>query len=669
MLGNKSLKLYRELENKSYMERKFILGERKGAIAKDGKTEYSVFISKDADASVRYAAGELVRLVKLATGAELPVITEKKGKVISLGNNELSAKVGLKATTAEITRHGFKIKTFGNDVVIVSSSRTGIIYAMQRYLELNMGYMYYHWEEVHYGDELTERDLDVVDFPDFLNRDVFSYDTLQRPENHIKLYNCGCALNSSGDPNVNMQAQAKYGEGSWWSSLHDQSLALQLVDYRVYRERYPHWYFGKEGGSNGTNPHICYTEALYSRDEYEKGDWNEPNYADGRHGLFWTLVYNLINKYIAVETDKSFFQLGMSDNYDFCNCERCNRDVEKYTRSGIAIRFANAVADEVEKWRKENCPEREIYLTMFAYLTIVDPPVVKSVGADGKPVWTPVDDSVIVRDNIVIRYAPIGDYYMFSFLDEKKNPGSYNALNGWTKVAKHFAVWDYRVDFGSVCAPFPQWLTAQDNIRLYKKLGFIDVFHQACRTSGGLPFISMDNWVRSRMLWDTTLEYRRLADEFIDVFYGPAGEAIKEYIEFLTEHYKRLNREYGYKAHSHYSIAWRKGFFPLDFVHSVEEIFKKGYKALAPLEESEPERYAVYKKRFDGESMFYRFCKLSYHCNAFDREELAREAVIFKAAGEALETKVWYNTFDTFWTQAATFLLQFTEKGVKNERD
>ena len=110
----------------------------------------------------------------------------------------------------------------GDDVVIVSASRTAIIYAMQRYLELNMGYMYYHWEEIRYGDELVKRDLDVVDYPDFVNRDVFAYDTKERRENHIKLYNCGTAIRD---------AEEKYGEGSWWSSLHDQSLALQIIDY------------------------------------------------------------------------------------------------------------------------------------------------------------------------------------------------------------------------------------------------------------------------------------------------------------------------------------------------------------------------------------------------------------------------------------------------------
>ncbi len=373
--------------------------------------------------------------------------------------------------------------------------------------------------------------------------------------------------------------------------------------------------------------------------------------------MFWTLVYNLIHKYIAVETDKSLFQLGMSDNDDFCNCERCNRDVEKYSRSGIAIRFANAVADEVKKWQMENCPEREIYLTMFAYITIVDPPT-KKVGNE----WVPLDESVIVRDNIIMRYAPIKDYYMFSFLDEKENPEAYNAINGWTKVAKRFAVWDYRVDFRSICAPFPQWFTAQDNIRTYKKMGALDILHQACRTSANTPFNAMDNWARARMLWDTTLEYDDLVNEFIDVFYGVTASAIKEYKDYLTEHYKWCYRELGYKAHSHYGLCWKRDHYPLSFVEKVEGIFKKGYEALDKIKDSNPERYALEKKRFDGESLFYRYLKMTFYHDNYDKTELAREAKVFREIGPTIDLRVWFNTFDQFWVTADLFKQLYPEE-------
>ena len=638
------------------MQRKFLLGKSDGAIAEKGKTDYSILISENAVPSVLYAAQELSRITEKATGAVMPVVTKKYGPVISLGDNFLSREKGIAVTRNEVTRHGFRIKSDGDDVFIVSSGETGLIYAVQRYLELNLGYMYYAPDEEEYCDKLVKRSLDVTDFPDFKNRDVFNFDTLQNPENHIKLYLSGSAVRN-GDK--------KYGEGSWWASLHDQSLALQIIPYDVYRASHPDWYVGGEGGSGATNPQICYTKALYSKDEYEKGDWSEAGYnsASAPHGMFWTFVYNLINNYIAVETDKSFFQLGMSDNSVFCSCYQCTADVEKYGRSGVALRFANAVADEVEEWRLQNCPEREIYLTMFAYLSIVDPPTVKSTDENGKPVWTPVDPSVVARDNIVIRYAPIGDYYMFSLLDEKENPNSYNAINGWKTVAKNFAVWDYRVDFASINAPFPQWMSAQDNIRIYRDMGVTDVFHQGCRTSGGTPFITMDNWVRSRMLWDADQEYFKLADKFIDVYYEKAGDAIREYIAFLTAHYKWANVEFGYKAHSHFAVGKKKKYFPVEFVKETEKIFAKGYAALLPLEKSAQDEYEKYKTRLDVESLFYRYCKLAFHHYLFDRQELYEEVKVIRETGRKKDIRVWFNTFDSFYSVCDIFSLQFGDEG------
>ena len=61
----------------------------------------------------------------------------------------------------------------------------------------------------------------------------------------------------------------------------------------------------------------------------------------------------------------------------------------------------NAVADEVEKWRKENCPERQIYLTMFAYYSTFDAPV-KEVNGELVPISRGMYDDVHTADGGVL---------------------------------------------------------------------------------------------------------------------------------------------------------------------------------------------------------------------------------------------------------------------------
>ena len=602
--------------------RKFEIGEIKGYIAKDGKTDYAIVLPKNADCAEEYAAEELQRLIDVASSCKVEIVygnTDKKALYLNAGK-----AIG----ETILSRNGFSIKTEKENVYIDGIDRNGLIFGVYRFMELVADYMYFAEDEMRIANYVAFKNLDVIDYSDFKNTDVYNVDTRDNPVHARRLFLTG--------GNYSIQ-EAKYGEGSWWSSLWDQSFCDQLVDHKIYKQKFPHWY---------SMPYelpkfqLCYTEALYSRDEYEKGDFSEENYEDGRHGLFWTLVYNLITKYIAVEKDKILFQLGMNDGEEFCTCPRCSADKEKYGQSGVCIRFVNAVADEVEKWRKENCPERQIYLTMFAYYSTFDAPV-KEVNGE----LVPMDKSVIVRDNVMVRFTPMGAYYMFPFTDEVNNPTIKASLEGWSKVAKHFTSWDYRVDFYSFISPFCQWMAAAENMRTYYKYGFEDVMYQGSSSTGGTPFVALDNYVRSRFSWDTSQDYDKLTDYFIDNYYHEGAESIKEYRAYLTEHYKRIYKEQDYKGHSHCGVTRRYN-FPFESIQKIESIFAKGYEAIAKIEKSEPERYARAKRHMDTESLFYRFMKVAFYPEHYTNEERIEEIGNFEQMAKVAKLKVVCNNQD-----------------------
>lgn len=597
-----------------------------------GTTDYAILLPSSYGASHVYAAEEIRLRVYESTGVNLEIVKEAvtdigdNTKFISIGATSIANESGITYTKDELTRNGFKIMSYKDAVLILSPTYSGYVYGAYRFLEKQIDYVYYAPTEVRVGDYARSgvklKNFNFEDWPDILNRVVFNYDTNSDSENAMRLYN--------NPSSYALSADSKYGEGSWWSSLHDQSMALQILPYGTYRDAHSEWYVGGAGGSNATNPNICYTKALYSRDDddlasnYTDWSWLDDSdfaTADAPHGMFWTFCYNLINNYIKVETDKSFFQLGMSDNYSFCNCTKCVEDVEDYRRSGIAFRFANAVADVVEQWRLDHCPDREIYLTMFAYLTIVEPPVDKTIDATGKEVWTAVDPSVIVRDNIVVRYAPIGDYYLYPLIDKENNAGAYEAINGWAAVAKNFAVWDYRINFAEMLAPFPQWMSNYENIKTYYDYGYIDVFHQGCRTFGNTPFVTVDNYVRSRLLWNVHEDYEDLMHEAICAYYDDAAPLMEEYLEYTTLHYMNyMNKEDGWKAHSHQSYITTHN-FPRGYMLNVEEIFSRAYAAIEPTKATNPERYEKIKFRVDVESVPYRYLQLRLYSKYYTSTE------------------------------------------------
>ncbi len=604
----------------------------------DGTSDYAILIpSEGFTPTHQYAADEICLRVSEATGVALPIYRDgevsidanSNTKYISIGNTKLAKEMGIEDVTREkLTRNGFRIKSYKDAIVIVAPNPSGLLYGSYRFLENQIDYIYYAPTEIRVGDyvgkDLNLKFFNFEDWPDFLERNVFNYDTTSDPQNAARLYNNGYKATVGG---------GKYGEGTWWASLHDQSICLQIIDYNKYNAKHPTWYIGGPVGEASTNPQVCYTTALYTKDEYPKGgegEWGwldipaeEYASADAPHGLFWTFVYNLINNYIKVETDKSFFQLGMSDNSMFCNCKTCTDDLARFggSRSALAFRFANAVADVVEAWRQEFAPEREIYLTMFAYLSIVDPPTKTEKDKDGNTIWVPLDPSVVARDNIVVRYAPIQDFYLFPLLDEENNVASYNAMNGWKAIAKNFAVWDYRIGFNNMLAPFPQWMSNYDNIKAYYDYGYIDVFHQGCRTFGNTSFVTVDNYVRSRLLWDVTLDYEALMGEAMDAYYDEASAFMKEYLEYTTLHYMNLYREIGWKAHSHQAYI-DTAHFPRGYMLNVEDIFKRAYEAIEPKKTTDPARYEKLKFRVDCESVPYRYLQLAFYTNFYTTAEL-----------------------------------------------
>ncbi len=219
--------------------RRKVIEKTDGYIAKGGKTTYSICVAAPNDCAMQYAAEELKRLIKLASDAELSIGNGSAESAIYLS-------VGKGLSAGEKNRNGFTIKTVGKDVHIDGVDKTGLLFGVYRFMELVADYMYLADDETLIGDCVAFKKLDVYDYPDFQNRDVYNYDTKHFADHARRLYLSG--------GNFSIEEE-KYGEGSWWSTLWDQSLCDQLVDHKVYRNKYPHWYSSPDKAAF----QLCYT--------------------------------------------------------------------------------------------------------------------------------------------------------------------------------------------------------------------------------------------------------------------------------------------------------------------------------------------------------------------------------------------------------------------------
>ncbi len=611
------------VNNDVYYGRTQIVGDGENYLVKDGASEYKILLRENASKAENYAAKEFNGLLYSVSGTKLEIVDsadlDNSTKYISIGNTAMALAAGEAVSKNGMNRNGFKIKSYEDGLLIVAGDYTGLIYGVYRFFEKNCDYMYYAPDEIRLNKSETVKLLNYnfEDWPDFPERDVYNNTTKTDPAATMKYYLNGSIYSKWDDT---------YGEGTWWSSLYDQSMEEQIVPSKIYGAEHPDWYYGPGGDTNATRSQLCFTKALYDKgdlDAVSSGLMDEngtltddETFADGSRGLFWTFCYNLIKNYVSVETDKTLFQLGMSDNEYFCDCDRCKRDISLYTRTGLVIRFANQVADVVKAWQEKNCPERTIYFTIFAYLTVVQPPVEFVNGQ-----FQAIDDSLVVRDNIVIRYAPMLEGYLFPLLNEKYNARATVQMNGWKALAKHFAVWDYTINFGEAYQTFPNWMASYENLKSYYDYGYIDIYNQGNGMSTNISFYFMDMWIRSRLLWDIHQNYQDLMNEFISVYYGAGADCVRNYIEKLTFHYLNYMQPMGYNGSATAATTTVKN-YPLSFVEGINGDFENGIRKIANLSDLPVERRETLKKRLEYETVFFKYVELALYSSYFTRDQL-----------------------------------------------
>jgi len=563
------------------------LTQREDWLFRNGHTDYTVLLPENATESERFAAQELTDIFRLA-GVEIATETDggkdadPEKRYIAVGNTVYFRALGLTMTREEYLFDGFLLETVGNTHVIKGVGDTGTCFGVYGFCEYAAGYVFYTPDERVIQKEAQNREFHLRDIPSFLGRHALGYNTLTNPDYSFRLRINGEFCNR----------EARHGEGSLWSSLEDQSNALQILDYTKYRPLHPDWFYLEPEHESGKPP-VCYPQICFSKGLYDEEFFN-------------TYVGNLINNYIIPEKDKMFFMLGMSDNRDFCTCPKCQEEIARYTRSGLSVRFVNKVADAVEAWRRENAPERILYLVSFAYLTTFDPPVREENG-----VFVPIDESVVARENVIIQNAPIRANFLYPILDPEHNADSRRSLLGWKAVSRHMCVWDYRQDFRDNAFPYPSGQTAQQNLEIYKDMGMMEVLNQNTSLSPGPPFAEMDDFARARLHWNLKEDYHELASEFRKVYYKSAAPYIDEYLQAIEDYYPVMIQR-GWTVNSHHAPLIRP------YLHTVEDMYR--FKAILDKALAAADNETVYK-RVNYLTLFYKSTLLMSFASQLDRDE------------------------------------------------
>ena len=571
-------------------------------IVKEGFSDYYIVLSKKPQEKESFAAQELSYIIKEASGCTLPIINEKEVKsnykYISLGKtlqfSDNFADTDLSALKG--TQSAYYISTKDENIYIVSSDSYdgyGCLYGVYDLLYDTVGYTYYAEDEV-YVDK--NEDVNLVDYkgeivkPSIDKRTLSTFHVYTNDMHNVRLRFLNFSRGKEWDNTTN-------GHGQIQKFVNNLEIG---ADGKTLGESHPDWFI---------NPSA----------EVIKGGMIE-------NGLCWTAgdeleeyVADKMIEYVKNNKEATYFMCGQEDTKLVCTCDRCKKAKEEWGGSdcGLQIAFMNGVIERVQQWLDENEKGRTVYFVIYAYYGTEQPPVKKE-----NDEYVPYSDKVIPHENLRIKFAPIAANFAYQ-LDSPQNKTFYENLQGWKAIANgHLFIYTYSLTTKCYFAQFNNFGTLTGNMRDFVDAGVEYVLDQGISDTNATCFDEMRTYVESRIMWDVSLNYDELANDFIDHYYKQAAESMRGLYQLIRDRYAYFYAAVNPGIGSINGVLYNEELYTLAFVRKMEQQIKLALESIKDLEATDNALYTTLKNRIQKENLSVIYLKKSMYGDYCSETEL-----------------------------------------------
>jgi len=239
-------------------------------------------------------------------------------------------------------------------------------------------------------------------------------------------------------------------------------------------------------------------------------------------------VLKNVRAMLAAQPDARYISVSQSDDIQ-CQCADCAASAQKLGWSGHYLTFVNRIAEEIA----DEYPD--VMVHTFAYQYTKEPPL-----TDIRP-----------ADNVMVQFCTISACFSHPMTEchvevgipaeeDDGTPGGYEKwLMEWSELCDYLAIWDYTTDYSDFNIHYPNWAVLRDNVRLFADSNARYVMEQGAYQSTNGEFCELRSYLLARLLWDPYMseeQYYAYMDEFLQDYYGPGWEYIREYIDAGTEY-------------------------------------------------------------------------------------------------------------------------------------
>ncbi len=445
-------------------------------IIANNRSDYRIVLSKTADAATTNAANELSAYLAKITGVTLPTVTDDT----PAAEHEIIVGIARDAEDvisdiAGLGEDGFVIRALGEKLYLLGASGRSNLYAVYDFLEKFAGCRFWasYYEKIPQTDTLTvPADTDIRETPVFTVRNTF-----------------------------------------WADYMDDRFCAKRRANGRKFKPIDPAW-----GGSANWAGGACHTLMALSEMKTEQHFNVEPCLSD--EAVYETVLKN-VRAWLHAHPGARFISVSQNDSDSRgvgCMCEKCKALLDKTgSYAGSYILFVNRIADAI----RDEFPD--VMIHTFAYRFTRQAPV----GVKPAP-------------NVTVEMCTIEGCFRHPLAEcdaiddpHLKSDSFPVLLQKWSELSEVLSIWDYTTDFAHYSLTFPNFEVLRKNARLFADNNAKYIFEQGAYQSRNGEFCELRGYLFSKLLWNPYMEkeeYIRLADAFIDGYYGEGGKFVKEYL-------------------------------------------------------------------------------------------------------------------------------------------
>lgn len=470
---------------------------RAAEIAADQFRNATVYLPGE-DADLQAAAQDLVHYVQQLTGIELKSVVAKEAAAIPADQwtfvlDSLAVARGLQVPHTEFGVDGLAYDVHGKCVRLAGETPLATAFAVADLLE-RQGVRWY--TPGPFGEVVPKRrtldlpDRPVVQTPSMLSRSPW-YDGGEAgaKAEDWKLFHDWTRRNKA-------RGGVQVGHGHMWDSALSASGGRQ----KLFAE-HPDW-FGEVEGKRVASQ-LCLTQPQTV-------------------GLF----VNYYKKQLAGKPrdTRQILSICPDDGMILCTCANCRKYIFQQDpivpsvpdTSDLVMHFCNQVVEQL------NVEYPQVRLCTYVYANF-------QVGPQ----------QVRVHPHVIGMFAPLsfGRYHYTGDPRSASRTLLAQAVERFAASAGQFGWYDYSFLCPDAMLPFTRvHMVSHDLPYLYGK----GLRYWTIETARNWPNYTPDYYLTAKLTWDVHLDQKQLLDEFYSSYFGPAGGALRSYIDELVAAYSSL---------------------------------------------------------------------------------------------------------------------------------